>query len=114
MEFIPIIYIFICYLVASALGSIRLIGVSISFIINLFLTPALGSLIILMFPKLPKAYCIIPYENFDVGESYYYRVFLKPDRRLKVSVFNGDQYDLDKEDFNFHFSVVTSKEVESV
>lgn len=106
MELIPIIYLFLCYLVAISFGNTRRIGFWGSFILALFITPLLALLIMVWLPARQKAYCMRSYKDFEVGRGYYFRKTINRNAQRIYVVYNATTCRVTEETFNNHFSIL--------
>tara|TARA_Y100000815_G_C13194233_1_gene444189 strand:- start:69 stop:422 length:354 start_codon:yes stop_codon:yes gene_type:complete len=108
MELIPFIYLFIAYIAAYSIGATKRIGVWWSFVICLFITPLLGSLIIAWLPSRDIAYCMVPINGFEVGLSYHYKRTLTSKNNVIYTLYSGRNIKLGKIIFDQHFSLTTN------
>lgn len=108
VELIPIIYIVALAILADVTGSFRKIGGFAAFWIMLFLTPLVGWPIVLLFPRLKKAYCLKDYKPFHAGIAYRYKV-LTEGIGGNVAVVNDREVLLSMYEFTEYFAVVESR-----
>ncbi len=106
MAFIPIIYLFLCYLVATAVGGTRKIRFWGGFLSCLFFTPIIGLVILLSIPKRKKTYCIRAYKDFNIGCAYYYRMAMDKSGTRIVVVYHATASKMSLTTFNSHFALI--------
>ena len=105
MEILPFIYIVLA-LVIAPLGYISVLGKWPFFILSLLFTPFVAILILILLPKRPKAVCMVPFKNFEVGQVYYYKIVKTNDGKIYVSLFNGFIEKISLYEFYEHFSEI--------
>lgn len=95
----------VCAIVATAVGYERSLGFGFSFLFCVLLTPVVGSLVCLLFKRLPKACCMKDFGDFSTGVTY----------RFKKKLRNGNAYyyvqhaithRFAEADFNKYFSII--------
>lgn len=106
MEVLPFLYIIVVFVIAFSYGNMSIMGWWITFLINLFLTPFVGLLLVYIFPKRPKAVCLIDFKEFEAGMTYHYTMRFNKYNEKVFSVFNGFMIDVTKKDFATHFAEV--------
>ena len=62
----------VCIIAAVAVGYERRIGFFLSLLLCVALTPVVGALVSLLFPRLPKACCMKDFRDFSTGRMYYF------------------------------------------
>lgn len=108
MELIPILYIVALAILADVTGSFRKIGGFSAFWVMFFLTPFIGLPIVLLFPRLKKAYCLKDYKPFHAGIAYRFKI-LEEGYGGKVAVVNDREVVLSMYEFTEYFAVVESR-----
>jgi hypothetical protein len=108
MELVPLLYLGIVYLIATTLGHISRLGFWGTFIINTIFSPIIGVLVYLIYPKNPRALCILGDEKFETGYSYYY-IENKIGNEIRYRIFNGEIIEIKEAEFNYKFSKIINK-----
>jgi hypothetical protein len=109
MEAFPLIYFMILIILAEAVGSFRKCRWWGAFLILIILTPVLGIPLILLFPRLKKAYCIKDYHSFHAGVAYRFRVVEENYSAKKFVVVNDNEETLSEYEFTEYFVPVESR-----
>lgn len=107
---IPFTYIFLCLLSTMMLRKTYAVGFWPMLALNIVFTPFIIFVASIFFPKYPKAYCMLPFDTFRVGESYNYK--FKKRKRLVIIVNHDGAYEISRNTFNRHFSQVIEKKTE--
>lgn len=106
MELIPVIYLFLCYLLAASIGNTRKVGFWGTFLMSIFITPVLTALIIVWMPTRNTAYCMCSFRDFQIGQGYFFKKIISRSAERKIIVYNASSVVLTEEEFNQHFSIV--------
>lgn len=105
---LPLLYLFFIGLMADVIGSFRTIGRMATFLILVVFTPLFGMLIVLAFPRLPKAVCMQDYLNFHAGITYRFR--RKHFRGIDYFVMvNDTDVIISSYEFSEYFAVVETR-----
>ena len=108
---VPFTYLFLCLLTAVMVQKTKRPGFWVLFVSSLFLTPFLVFIFSAFLKDKPKAYCMMPYDNFEVGSSYYYTLS-ENKGQMEVTVYCDKAIRMDLHAFNDHFSMIEDKETE--
>jgi len=108
MELFPILYLVALGIVADYFGAFRTIGTTGAYVLMLFLTPLLGVPLVLLFPRLPKAYCLQDYKNFHAGIAYRFRKVMTGNTSTYLIV-NDITIGISEYEFTEYFALVESR-----
>lgn len=106
MELIPVIYLFLCYLLAASIGNTRKVGFWGTFLLSIFITPVLTALIIVWMPTRTTAYCMHNFKDFQIGQGYYFKRVITRTAERKIIIYNASSISITEDEFNQHFSIV--------
>jgi hypothetical protein len=97
----------VCIIAAVAVGYERKIGFGLSLLLCVALTPVIGVVISLLFPRLPKACCMRDYRDFSTGRMYYFR---KKERNGSTWYYvqHASAQKLSPAEFDKYFSVIVN------
>jgi len=109
MEVVPVLYIVGIGILADVLGSFRTIGGFGAFWVMFFLTPILGAPIVLLFPKLSKAYCFKDYKDFHAGVAYSYKLLEEQGKPVIYEVVDDTRVKISEYEFSEHFVIIESR-----
>lgn len=105
MEVLPFLYIGLIFVI-SPIGHTSVMGKWTFFWLSFILTPLVGFLLVAILPKRPKAVCMMPLKNFEIGLTYYYHIVKVYGGQKKVRIFNGYMEEISMVEFAECFSEI--------
>ncbi len=98
-------YLLLCLIVAVAAGYERTLGFFPSLLLCIAFTPLLGGLATMLFKRLPKACCMMDYQDFSTGDTYYFRR-VKRNGTTYYKVLHAASHRMNEDEFNRYFSII--------